>query len=191
MTTNSTCFFNMPGCHDSTKNCSHLGQLRILNLVLFFRGREHTIVAAKDSSSRDVEIGNKHSQLVIHHGEEQELKQEVTVSACYVPVCFKENRAHKAVWFTKATVHWSNFSIFVDSVDSQIILWMIPEPKANLKHEVRPIKLSEPAHEINAGINLTGYHPPPPPRAPRGFCTKMCAQPQGFCTTENARGPGQ
>ena len=40
----------------------------------------------------------------------------------------------------------------------------------------------------NAGINLTGYHPP---RAPRGFCTEMCAQPQGFCTTENARGPGQ
>ena len=39
-----------------------------------------------------------------------------------------------------------------------------------------------------AGINLTGYHPP---RAPRGFCTEMCAQPQGFCTTENARGLGQ
>ena len=37
----------------------------------------------------------------------------------------------------------------------------------------------------NAGINLTGYHPP---RAPRGFCTEMCAQPPGFCTTENARG---
>ena len=37
----------------------------------------------------------------------------------------------------------------------------------------------------NAGINLTGYHPP---RAPRGFCTEMCAQPQGFCTTENAGG---
>ena len=42
----------------------------------------------------------------------------------------------------------------------------------------------------NAGINLTGYHPPPPPGTP-GFCTKMCAQPQGFCTIENARGPGQ
>ena len=26
------------------------------------------------------------------------------------------------------------------------------------------------------------------PRAPRGFCTEMCAQPQSFCTTENARG---
>ena len=26
----------------------------------------------------------------------------------------------------------------------------------------------------NAGINLTGYHPP---RAPRGFCTEMCARP--------------
>ena len=31
----------------------------------------------------------------------------------------------------------------------------------------------------------------PSPRAPRGFCTEMCAQPQGFCTTENALGPGQ
>ena len=39
-----------------------------------------------------------------------------------------------------------------------------------------------------ADINLTGYHPPP--RAPRGFCSEMCAQPQGFCTTENARGAG-
>ena len=39
-----------------------------------------------------------------------------------------------------------------------------------------------------AGINLTGYHPP---REPQGCCTKMCAQPQGFCTTENAWGPGQ
>ena len=29
----------------------------------------------------------------------------------------------------------------------------------------------------NAGIDLTSYHPP---RAPRGFCTEMCAQPQGF-----------
>ena len=31
----------------------------------------------------------------------------------------------------------------------------------------------------------------PSPRAPRGFCTEMCAQLQGFCRTENARGPGQ
>ena len=42
--------------------------------------------------------------------------------------------------------------------------------------------------EVNAGINLTGYHPP---QAPQGFCTEMCAQPQGFCTTENAWGLGQ
>ena len=39
-----------------------------------------------------------------------------------------------------------------------------------------------------AGINLTGYHPTP--QAPRGFCTKMCAQPQGFCRTGNAQGAG-
>ena len=27
--------------------------------------------------------------------------------------------------------------------------------------------------------------------SPRGFCTEMCAQPQGFCKTENAWGAGQ
>ena len=58
------------------------------NLILFFRVRDHTIVAAKDSSWLDIEIRNKHNQLVLHHGEEQELKQETTaVPACYVPVC--------------------------------------------------------------------------------------------------------
>ena len=73
-------------------------------------------------------IRNKHNQLV-HHGEEQELKQETTaVPACYVPVCSKKkNNARKAVWFTKATVHWSNLCIFVDSIDSQMILRMIRE----------------------------------------------------------------
>ena len=30
----------------------------------------------------------------------------------------------------------------------------------------------------------------PSPPALRGFCTEMCAQPQRFCITENARGPG-
>ena len=33
------------------------------------------------------------------------------VPACYVPVYFKKHNARKAVWFTKATVHWSNFCI--------------------------------------------------------------------------------
>ena len=71
------------------------------------------------------------SKLVIHHGEEQEFKQETTaVSACYVPVCLKKKHdAHEAVWFTKATVHWSNFCIFVDRIGSQIILRMILESK--------------------------------------------------------------
>ena len=79
----------------------------------------------------DVEIKHKHNQLVIHHQEEQELKQEtMAVPACYVPVCLKKkHNARKAVWFTKATVHWSNFCIFVDSIDSQIILPMIRESK--------------------------------------------------------------
>ena len=99
--------------------------------MLSFRGRDHTIIAAKDSSWLHVEIRNKHNQLVIHHGEEQESKQETTaVPACYVPVCLKKkHNARKAVWFTKATVHWSNFCIFVDSTDSQIILPMIGESK--------------------------------------------------------------
>ena len=69
------------------KTVLYIGQLRSLNLMLFFRGRDHTIVAAKDSSLLDMEIRNKHNQLVIRHGEEQELKQETTaVPACYVPV---------------------------------------------------------------------------------------------------------
>ena len=69
--------------------------------MLFFRGRDHTIVAAMTERS-------KHSQLVIHHGEEQELKQETTaVPTCYMPVCFlKKHNTRNAVWFTKATVHW-------------------------------------------------------------------------------------
>ena len=35
----------------------------------------------------------------------------------------------------------------------------------------------EPTVIINAGINLNCHHPP---WAPWGFCTKMCAQPQGL-----------
>ena len=42
----------------------------------------------------------------------QELKQETTaVPACYVPVYLKKHNARKAVWFTKPTVHSSNFCI--------------------------------------------------------------------------------
>ena len=45
-------------------------------------------------------------------------------------------------------------------------------------------------------IPLCGYQfdqlpSPPPPGAPQGFCTKVCAQPQDFCTAENAWGLGQ
>ena len=50
----------------------------------------------------------------------------------WVPVCLKKlakHNARKAAWFTKATVHWSNFCIIVDSMDSQIILRMIRESK--------------------------------------------------------------
>ena len=38
--------------------------------------------------------------------------------AFYVPVWSKKKHAREAVWFTTATVHWSNFCIFVDSIDS-------------------------------------------------------------------------
>ena len=48
--------------------------------MILYIGRVHTIMIAKGSSWLDVEIGNKHNQLVLHaeqnmHGEEQELKQ--------------------------------------------------------------------------------------------------------------------
>ena len=58
----------------SRKTVLHIGQLRILNFMLFFRGRDHIIVAAKDSSSLEIKIRNKHKQLVIHRREEQELR---------------------------------------------------------------------------------------------------------------------
>ena len=79
------------------------------------QSRDHTIVAVKDSSWLEVEIRNKHNQLVIHDGEEQELKQESTAApAFYVPVCLKKkHNACKAVWFTRATVHCSNFYILL------------------------------------------------------------------------------
>ena len=66
--------------------------------------------------------------------QEHELKQEtMAMSACYVPVFLKKkhNNAHKAVWFTKATVIGA-ISAFVDSIDSHIILQMIRESKGDL-----------------------------------------------------------
>ena len=60
--------------------------------------------------------------------------------ACYVPACLKKkHNACKAVWFTNATVHWSNFCIFVDSIDSQIILRMIRESKTAFHLDKRRI----------------------------------------------------
>ena len=92
--------------------------------------RDHTIVAAKDSSWLDTT--NTANLLYICHGEvkSRNWKRDHGRPACYVPVCIKEIcNVRKAVWFTMATVHWSNFCIFVDSIDSQIILRMIPESK--------------------------------------------------------------
>ena len=84
----------------------------------------------------DVEIRHKHNQLVVRHGEEQELKQETTaMPACYVPVCLKKkHNARKAVWFTTATVIGA-ISAFVDSIDSHIILQMIRESKSQFIFE--------------------------------------------------------
>ena len=65
-----------------------------------------------------------------------------------MPVCLKKkHNARKAVWFTKATVHWSNFCIFVDSIDSQIILRMIRESKrasliAEEKYRLKKMELN-------------------------------------------------
>ena len=64
--------------------------------MLFYSGADDSIVAAKG--------------LFIMAG--RGLKQETTaVPACFVPVSLKKHNARKAVWFTKATVHWSNFCI--------------------------------------------------------------------------------
>ena len=75
--------------------------------MLFFRGRDHTIVAAEDSSWLDVEIRHKHNQLVknIMEKSKNSNKRPRAVPASYVPVCLKKkHNARKAVWFTKATV---------------------------------------------------------------------------------------
>ena len=63
-----------------------------------------------------------------------------------------------------------------------------PNPTASHPPSPNPtLILTQLSQDSNAGINLTGYHSPGHPRA---FAPK-CAQPQGFCTTENARGPAQ
>ena len=125
------------------KTVLYIGQLlvRILNLMLFFRGIEHTMVAAKDSSGLDVEIRHKHNQLVIHlicnHGRAR-IETRDHGRACMlcasprVPVCLKEkHNARKAVWFTTATVIGA-ISAFVDNIDSHIILRMIRESKTDI-----------------------------------------------------------
>ena len=101
----------------------YIGQLTILNLLVFFislcflesswvwdrlfyfRGCDD-IVAAKNSSSLDVEIETK------DHGR---------AGMLCASLFKKKHNARKAVWFTKATANWSNFCVFVDSIDSQII----------------------------------------------------------------------
>ena len=80
--------------------CGH--RKKLLNLMLLYSGPDDTIVAGKALF------------IMSGHGNrsKQELKQETTaVPACYVPVYLKKHNARKAVWFTKATVHWSNFCI--------------------------------------------------------------------------------
>ena len=55
----------------------------------------------------------------------------------------KKHNAHKAVWCTKATVHWSNFCIFIDSMDLHIILWMIHECQVIIPDHEEIIKNNE------------------------------------------------
>ena len=40
-------------------------QKKLLNLMLFYSGRDHTIIAAKDSSWLDVENRAKHNQFIM------------------------------------------------------------------------------------------------------------------------------
>ena len=80
--------------------CGH--RKKLLNLMLFYSGPDDTIAAGK---ALFIMAGRGNRS-------KQELKQEITaVPACYVPVYLKKHNAFKAVWFTKATVHWSNFCI--------------------------------------------------------------------------------
>ena len=70
--------------------------------MLFYSGADDSIVAAK---ALFIMAGRGNRS-------KQELKQEtMAVPACFVPFSLKKHNAHKAVWFTKATVHWSNFCI--------------------------------------------------------------------------------
>ena len=57
-------------------------------------------------------------------------RTETRDHACFVPVFLKKkhNNAHKAVWFTKATLIVA-ISAFVDSINSHIILQIIRESK--------------------------------------------------------------
>ena len=90
--------------------------------MLFFRGRDHTILASMTGRRNLTQ-----TQLTSWRRARIETRDHDR-PACYVPVCLKRKRNdRKAVWFTNATVYWSNFCNFVDSVDSQTILRMSRE----------------------------------------------------------------
>ena len=151
----------VPACYDSGRNCSalpwiflDLGRLCTV-LEPLIQGRsawnskfnvihQRSRSYHRSSSWLDVEIGHKHNQLVIRHGEGQELKQETTaIPTCYVPVCLKKkHNARKAVWFTTATMIGA-ISAFVDSIDSHIILRMIRESKMTELFKTSTFPLSE------------------------------------------------
>ena len=111
---------------------------------------------------------NKHHQLLL----------ELAISG--------RHRGHSLLLLTQS------YTAIPNNIRRQAKMFYVWHPKnrmdLNTVHEENDVIAPEELARVNAGINLTGYHPP---FAPRGFCTKMCARPQGFYKTENAWGPGQ
>ena len=100
------------------------------------------------------------------------------------------SQGHNDFYVTNYDLHWSQLTLKTWWLwKKRWLMFQIPDSRIQQLLTIHyPLSIEKPV-KYYAGINLTGYHPPPP-RAPRGFCTEMCAQPQGFCKTENARGAG-
>ena len=105
-------------------------QAKLLNLMLFYNGRDHTIIIVKDSSLLDVEIRHKHNYHACQYvlGEEQELKQRPWLYLRVVcPVLFKKETMPARQSGSPRQQCSGAISAFVDSIDSHIILRMIRE----------------------------------------------------------------
>ena len=95
--------------------------------MLFYSGSDDTIVAGK---ALFIMAGRGNRS-------KQELKQETTaVPACYVPVYLKKKSIMPARQSGSPRQQWIGvISAFVNSIDSQIILWMIRESKMKVLHK--------------------------------------------------------